>query len=318
MSGALRRAGSGQRVNVESTAIEAAEVVALLGGFTYAAMTDVRTREVSDRLWQFLGAVGLVLGLLAVGPGGPLPVVLWLLVAGLTLQHVFPWDEHLGARGEGFADALELAAYIGVIVVVGLAVARYGVGATGVPIGVIAVLATVVLARGLFELGALFGGADAKALMIAGLLVPVFPNPLLSPLSAAHGLLAFLPFPIDLLTNAAVFSLVVPLAIGLRNVRRGDLSFPRGFTGFMLPVSELPRRFVWIDDPVWSEGRHTDDARTTAEDEHRRRDAAQRLTERGVTRVWVTPQLPFLLLMAVGAFTAIAVGNVLLDLLLVL
>ena len=304
-------------MNVEAMGIEAAEVVTVLGGFGYAAVVDLRIREVDDRLWQVLGAVGLVLGLLAVGPGGPLPVVLWLLVAALTLQHVFPWDEHLGERWAGYADGLELAAYVGVMVIVGLAVARYGVGPAAVPLTAIALLATVLLARALFELGALFGGADAKALMIAGILLPLFPVPLLAPYARSQQFLGFLPYPIDLLTNAAIFSLAVPIALAIRNVGLGEFSLRRGFTGYSLPVAELPHRFVWIDDPAWSGGRHTDDARTTAEDIRGRRDAARELAERGVRRVWVTPQLPFLLFMALGAFAAVAVGNVLLDLLLV-
>jgi prepilin signal peptidase PulO-like enzyme (type II secretory pathway) len=33
-----------------------------------------------------------------------------------------------------------------------------------------------------------------------------------------------------------------------------------------------------------------------------------------VSRVWVTPQLPFLVLMAAGTFTGLLAGNLLLDL----
>lgn len=299
-----------------SVGIEAAEVVVLLAGFAYAAAADLKNREVSDRLWQLLGAVGLVLGVIALAPGGTVPLATWLVVSALTLEHVFPWDDWLGEKWGRSADAIELFAYVGGIVGIGVAVAQYGVGPSAVPFAVVAVLATVLLARGLFELGALFGGADAKALMIAGIVVPFFPNPLIPELAVSRPLLGFLPFSIDLLTNAALFSLAAPIALAIRNLRREEFTLGRGFTGYSLPVRDLPNRFVWIDDPAWPEGRHTDDAETTAEDEHRRRSAARELQERGVSRVWVTPQLPFLLLMALGALGALLAGNVLLDLLL--
>ncbi len=41
---------------------------------------------------------------------------------------------------------------------------------------------------------------------------------------------------------------------------------------------------------------------------------AQDLRSRGVSRVWVTPQIPFLVVMAVGLVAALLAGNVLFDL----
>jgi archaeal preflagellin peptidase FlaK len=294
--------------------VEEVGVGVLLAGFAYAAVTDLRVREVSDHLWQLLGVVGLVVGAIAIEPTGLVPLLLWLLVAAFTLQHVFPWDDRLGDRGASVAGGLEILAYVGTLAVVAVVGARYGVGPAGLPLVVVAVLASVLLARALFELGALFGGADAKAVMIAALVVPLLPDPWLPiPPTATH-LLAFLPFAMNLLTNAALFSLAVPIAVAVRNLRRGEFEMGRGFTGYSLPVSELPQRFVWIDDPAWKRSREDDDAETTAEDERRRTEAARELAARGIRRVWVTPQIPFVVLLALGALAATLAGNLLLDL----
>jgi archaeal preflagellin peptidase FlaK len=290
-------------------------VTVLLGGFGYASVADLRDREVTDRLWQVLGILGLILGSLAVSPGGALPVVLWLAVGGLTLQHLFPWDDALGEKLQPFADLIEAVAYALVIVVIGVAALRVGIGPDQVPVPVLAVLLTVLFARGLFEIGVLYGGADAKALMIAGLLVPLFPSPALAQTPSVATLLTVLPFPVDVLVDAALLSIVIPLGIGLRNAIRGEFEFPRGFSGYMIPVRELPHRFVWLRDPLSAEGRSEAEAQTSEEDRLERVRAAQELEEKGVTRVWVTPQVPFLVLLALGAVAALLAGNLVLDLL---
>jgi archaeal preflagellin peptidase FlaK len=291
-------------------------VVLLLAGFAYAAVSDLKDREVNDRLWQILGVAGLVVGAAAVAPGGALPLALWFAVAALTLEHMFAWDERLGGRIERYADLIELVAYGGIVALVVVAGARVGVGPSGVPLAVIAVLSTVVFARILFEAGVLYGGADAKALMISGLLVPLFPSPWWGPATTPFSVTAFLPFSVDLLMNAALISVVIPFVLAVRNAARGQFRFPGGFTGYSLPVSELPLRYVWVRDPAAGTVAEEDEkVETSEEDRERRAKLAATLTARGVTRVWVTPQVPFLVLMAAGAVTALLAGNLVVDLL---
>jgi preflagellin peptidase FlaK len=295
-----------------SQALLGVQIALLVGGLGYAALSDLRTREVTDRLWQVLGVVGWGLGAVWLAPGGILPVALWLLVGGLTIQHMFPWDDALGKRLDRFADLIEGVAYMLVILVVLVAAVHWGIGTSGVPLAVIALLATMLFARGLFELGVLYGGADAKALMVAGLLLPLLPTPLLPQTAPVALLLTVLPFPVNLLVDAAVLSLAVPVAIAVRNVARREFEFPRGFTGYMIPVKELPDRFVWLKDPLLAE--EEDAAETSEEDREIRVRAAHDLEAKGVERVWVTPQIPFVVLLALGAVAALLAGNLLLDL----
>jgi archaeal preflagellin peptidase FlaK len=295
-----------------SQALLGVQIALLVGGLGYAALSDLRTREVTDRLWQVLGVVGWGLGAVWLAPGGILPVALWLLVGGLTIQHMFPWDDALGKRLDRFADLIEGVAYLLVILVVLVASVHWGIGTSGVPLAVIALLATMLFARGLFELGVLYGGADAKALMVAGLLLPLLPTPLLPQTAPVALLLTVLPFPVNLLVDAAVLSLAVPVAIAVRNVARREFEFPRGFTGYMIPVKELPDRFVWLKDPLLAE--EEDAAETSEEDREIRVRAAHDLEAKGVERVWVTPQIPFVVLLALGAVAALLAGNLLLDL----
>ncbi|MGP8158142.1 MAG: A24 family peptidase C-terminal domain-containing protein [Thermoplasmata archaeon] len=292
-----------------------ADLGLLLGGFAYAALADWRDREVPDGLWQVLGVVGFLIGFAVVVPNGTLPTLLWAVVGLLVIQHLFSWDVRLGAWGDRYADILELGAYVGVVAVVAIAVARVGVGSDAVPIPVIAVLVTVLFARGLFEAGILFGGADAKALMIVGLLVPMFATPLIPVPGPIAPVTAILPFGVNVLMNTALFSVVVPLLIAVRNVRAKEFRGLSGFVGYTIPVDDLPRKYVWVRDPMFGEAREEEKSIETSEDDRQRRvEIAQDLRSRGVSRVWVTPQIPFLVVMAVGLVAALLAGNVLFDL----
>jgi preflagellin peptidase FlaK len=294
-------------------------VVLLVGGFGYAAWSDVREREVPDLLWQVLGVLGFGMGYLAWVPFGALSYALWTIVGLFVLQHLFAWDLWLGPKGETYADLIELVVYLLVIVIVTGSVFVYGLGSGGVPVPVVAVLITVLFARGLFEAGILFGGADAKALMIAGLLVPMFPHTLIVLPPAVAPITQYLPFAVNVLMNSALFSVVVPLAIAVRNIRAGEFRGISGFVGYSIPVDDLPKKFVWVRDPMFGEGREEEKSIETSDDDRRRRETlAQELRAKGVQRVWVTPQIPFLVLMALGVVGALLAGNLLFDLIFLL
>jgi archaeal preflagellin peptidase FlaK len=298
-----------------STVLFAARVVVLLGGLGFAAFQDWKIREVGDGVWQVMGVVGALTGFVEFW-GHPLALALWALVSGWALEHLFAWDAPFERYSERLPGAIELTVYIVVLLTVIAAAVVYGVGITAVPIEVIAVAGAILLARALFEVGVLYGGADAKALMIAGLLLPIDPTPLWSPATAV-ALLGYYPFALTLLIDAALFAIVVPIAIAVRNLRAHEFTFPRGFTGYTIPVAELPERYVWVKDPTFDGiGSEEDpEPETTEEDRALRQRQANELAKQGVERIWVTPQLPFILWILAGTIAALVAGNLIFDLL---
>jgi prepilin signal peptidase PulO-like enzyme (type II secretory pathway) len=148
--------------------------------------------------------------------------------------------------------------------------------------------------------------------MVAGLLVPLFPSTILSLPATATQLLAVYPFSLDLLMDAALLAVAIPIALAIRNVRRGDFEFPRGFTSYRIAVDRLPESFVWLKDPLANSD--VEDAETAEEDRAIREQQRDRLKAEGVTQVWVTPQLPFVILLWAGAVAALLAGNLLFDL----
>jgi archaeal preflagellin peptidase FlaK len=284
-------------------------------GFGYAAWTDWRQREVSDRVWIVMAVLGLFLGIARAWPAhgsgwaAYTDVGLWVLVAGLAIEHFVPWDVSVGRIREWLPGIIELAAYVvigGVLVDVAW---RFGL-----PTGVITALAAyvgIVLARILFEARLLYGGADAKAMMVAGVVLPIWATPWIAVPSTATTILAAYPFALTLLMDGAICSAVIPIALAIRNLRAREFEFPRGFTGYRIPVAELPDRFVWVRDPTFDA--EADEAETSEDDRKLRERQRDELIARGITRIWVTPQLPFVILLAAGAVAGVVLGNIVFD-----
>lgn len=291
-------------------ALAAALLLVVLG---LGAYWDFRNREVDDGLWVLAGVLGAALGAVIEWPHGPESFLLWLLVSGFVLEHVLPWDVPLERVSESLPGIVEAGIYAAVgIVVVAVGVTQ-GLGPTGLPLTTAAVFLSVLIARALFEFGVLYGGADAKAIMVAGLILPLDSVPLLGLPSSAVSILRVYPFTLTLLMDAALFAAVIPIALAVRNLRQGSFDGARSFTGYRLPVAELPRRFVWLRDPTFHLDPETD-VETTEQDIALRTKQAADLASKGVHEVWVTPQLPFIVFLWAGATAAVVAGNLLFDL----
>jgi prepilin signal peptidase PulO-like enzyme (type II secretory pathway) len=281
----------------------------LLLGFLVAAYVDWRTREVDDRLWLGIALVGGGLQAVVVAPGGAVALAVWLVVAAFVVQHLLPWDEVVFGEASDVAGYVELGAYVTVGALPVLVGWKFGVGPQGVPGAAVAVYVSVLIARGLFESGLLYGGADAKALMVAAVAVPFNPAPWLAPHGAAAGILTLYPFAITILMNGAVAAVVIPIGLLIRNAIRGQWNGARTLTGYPLVIEELPRRFVWIADPTFQR----DDSETAEDDQKQRERLRDQLRAQGIATVWVTPQIPFVVLLAAGAVLGVLFGNVVLD-----
>lgn len=157
-------------------------------------------------------------------------------------------------------------------------------------------LGTCAFLYGLWYLG-LFGGADAKGLMVLALLWPATPDLLAGRLTPA----------LDALINASAFVAVLPLLFLALNLARGDVGAP------MLIAVRMDRRAAQARH-VWPL-EHVEDGEVRIRVWQRigepQDEAYARLAAHGVRRVWATPKVPFMLALLPGLVVADRLGNLL-------
>lgn len=285
-----------------------------------AARSDVRTRKVRDPLWIALGSIGLIL--LAVELSlepldlatpallGSSAILFYAIFFGASL-----FDE------DGFhlrPVRLALFALAAALFVTPAAIhsARGEVLSQGT-LELYSMPVMVVVYQLFYRARILHGGADAKALIALSLLVPTYPDmtpfPLFGTDPRVQGMLrVVLPFSLVIWVNAAVLFLVVPVVLLVVNGIRGDLAFPQAFLGYRVRTDSMPRH-AWLMEKIDRRGDHM----LVLFPKRGGNPAADlaRLREAGVDRVWVTPQIPFMVPLVGGFLLAFLVGNVLLAIL---
>ncbi|HLE48181.1 MAG TPA: A24 family peptidase C-terminal domain-containing protein [Candidatus Thermoplasmatota archaeon] len=169
------------------------------------------------------------------------------------------------------------------------------------------------LAYALWFFHLLAGGADAKALMALGVLLPAR----IEWDWVGRALPAWdspMPGALVVLGNSLVLFSLAPLALLAYNLVRADLRFPTMFLGYTMPRERAAAEFVWIVDRVDASGRRRQalfPSRTSDEDYVANLD---RLRAAGVERVWVTPKIPFMLPLLFGFIAAFLLGDILFHL----
>lgn len=152
----------------------------------------------------------------------------------------------------------------------------------------------------LWWLGLLFGGADAKALMVLALLVPH---------DVTNGPWTLTPA-IDSLFNGTLATLVLPVGIALMNMARGRWAGVATFLAMPMSITRARQRHVW---PL----ERADDGQVRRRLWQRRGEdldaVYDALGAAGVTVVWATPKIPFIVPLLIGWLSAVFWGNVLLH-----
>jgi preflagellin peptidase FlaK len=158
-----------------------------------------------------------------------------------------------------------------------------------------------------------FGGADVKAMISIPLLFPAFPS-----LSAFNLSLPVMQVPLldifllSMLTNSLLIALVSPLSLFFYNLHRRTFS-PLMFLGYQIELptlrskkhfklmheleengSEIRKRYIWGGiEPTEEILRRLDDLGQN----------------KGIEKVWITPELPFIVYLTAGFFTAAVYGD---------
>lgn len=163
------------------------------------------------------------------------------------------------------------------------------------------------LVYGLWYVGLLAGGADAKALMALGLLVP-FPlalgfgvPPLESPVPGAFAALS----------NSLLLFLAIPLSFLAWNVAHGDLRFPQVFLGVKRRADAVTRGHHWPMEVVDADGARRTRLFASRMSASEVEETFERVQALGAERVWVSPKIPFMIPLLGGFVLAFLAGDLL-------
>lgn len=166
------------------------------------------------------------------------------------------------------------------------------------------------LVYALWYVGLIAGGADAKALMALGLLLP-YPVRLAEGMPRWSAPVAYWPAAAAVLGNALLLFLAVPVGFLVWNALRGHLRLPHALLGVKRPARDVQRGHVWPMEVVDEKGRRSTrlfPARIPASEID---ELFARVQALGDERVWVTPKIPFMVPLLAGFVAAFGLGDLL-------
>lgn len=288
-----------------------------LSFLTYGSISDLRTRRVPNLAWILMGLFAIVI------------LEVQMLLEGYTIHHhlilipiavlyfdVF-WDREpiLGAATNRLRATVVFLYLLAIATVAFLCIHFFRMGGEELTrfLQTMTIPIMILVAYAFYMFGLLRGGADTKAFMATALLVPIYPIfnglPLISWAEPTGFGIAF-PFALVTLLNAALLLIFVPLFFLVYNLTRGNLKLPEGLLGYEANTGDLPK-FVWLMQRI--EGneivRELFPRRSRDIEEE-----TKKLIDAGYERVWVTPQIPFLLPLTVSFALSFLVGNLLFGL----
>jgi preflagellin peptidase FlaK len=157
-----------------------------------------------------------------------------------------------------------------------------------------------------FQMRLLFGGADAKALMALAILVPLQPALLGEQLPLWK---SFMPGSWIIFANATILFLFIPISLLIFNIGKRNLQFPHCLLGYKISLEKAKQKFVWPLEKI-------KDGNRRLMYMPKKFDVDEDLAEfekLGITEIWVTPKIPFMIPLLAGFLVTFFLGDLLLK-----
>ena len=269
----------------------------------YASVLDWRTRRVGNAYWIALSVIGMFLipAQIAIDKQ-PIEYALILVPILAILSDVY-LDSGNDTKASRLAPVVKYAAAVASMLALGYLWIHDGYFQN-----LVAVPALMLFVVLMYMLNMIRGGADAKALLALSVLFPFYPAigslPLIRP-ETSSAETAF-PFTLAVLVTAAIIVALFPIGFAIRNLSSKEFRFPYGFVGYKSSLDDLKERHVWLME-------HVEDGRLTLHARPRHSEDLEKeiglLRSAGVSRVWVTPKIPFIIPMTAALVFAATFGN---------
>jgi len=155
----------------------------------------------------------------------------------------------------------------------------------------------------LFQLRLIFGGADAKALMAIAILVPLQPTISQFPLWGE----SYMPASWFIFSNSVILFLFIPLSLFIYNVTKRNIQFPYCVLGYKMSIKKAKEKFIWpLEKIVDGKRKFVYMPKNFDVD-----DELNEFEKIGITEIWITPKIPFMIPLLAGFICAFILGDIL-------
>lgn len=271
-----------------------------------AVVSDLKTRKVPNELWLLMApaaVVVLVVDLYFRAVGWRYYLI--LIPIGFFLFEALVERPPVISKGR---INLLVCAWL-MVPIITLTYMFYSIEKTMLLWSLISILVMMAAAFILYYFAILYGGADAKAVVVLAVLFPFYPE--IQGITHWGGdqvMIEFMevlfPFTFVILLNAAFLALLLPLYYIVRNLKRGEAEYPQMIFGYKIKIEEIEDSFVWPME-YYEGGKRKIKLfpRGTTDDK------IESLKKRGRKRVWVSPKIPFLVFIFLGYLMSYIIGN---------
>jgi len=165
----------------------------------------------------------------------------------------------------------------------------------------------------LFQLG-IFGGADAKSLIVLSMIFPAYPTFKAFEYSFPLHKPSIDSFAFSILGNAIILIFIFLIGLAAYNIMKMGLRIDNPayiFIGYKAKISQLVNKHVRVLQDLNIVDRDIELHYRRGELDDRIIHELKNLSEKGLIRdeVWVTPKLPFMIPMTMGFFVAVFYGD---------
>jgi len=155
----------------------------------------------------------------------------------------------------------------------------------------------------LFQMRLLFGGADAKAIMALAILLPLQPKIYQIPIWGQ----SFMPASWTVFVNSLIIFLFIPIFLLIYNLTQRNIKLPHALLGYKMKLQKAKEKFVWPLEKI-------QDGKTKLIIRPKEFDTQEEYNEfekQGITEIWVTPKIPFMIPLLLGFICTYFFGDIL-------
>jgi|TARA_B110000438_G_scaffold141825_1_gene136846 Flp pilus assembly protein protease CpaA len=278
-----------------------------LGMLCYGSWTDFKTRRVPNQVWLLSGSIAAILLFYEFSIDSVDYHVWGLLFATLILFYNAFIDEYVLDKNQMYLWRLaqSLAMILGIYFMMTVTPEEMKDNNYRI-IDILSISVLMLLMYSWFYFGPTIGGADVKAIMTIGLVVP-FTISMDSSVLTAFETRGF-PYPFVVFMNSLLLYLLIPVGLLIYNIFRRNIDSPyfQMLFGTKMPLDDARKSFVWPMQQVVGKKvvlvtfiKHKLDS-----DEE-----WDKLEEVGVTNPWISFKIPYIIPLTLSFIVSFVFGD---------